>query len=98
MLPVCFAEHTAHHLVEHGERSIRFHLSDEDQQTSKPPLIIEAVEVLGGVPPATPGTPRRAEFPETWSAGAGSMNLPRTASTIFIDALVRNTSTSGAVQ
>jgi hypothetical protein len=50
VLPVCFAEHTAHHLVEHGERSIGqlgFHLSDEDQQSSKPPLIIEAVEVLG---------------------------------------------------
>jgi hypothetical protein len=41
---------SAHHLVEHGERSIGqlgFHLSDEDQQSSKPPLIIEAVEVLG---------------------------------------------------
>ena len=50
MLPICFAEHLAHHPVEHGERSIgqlSFHLSGEDHQGSKPPLIIEAVEVLG---------------------------------------------------
>ena len=43
-----WAEHPANHLVEYGERSIgelSFHLSGEGHQGSKPPLIIEAVEM-----------------------------------------------------
>ena len=50
MPPVRFAEHPAHHLVEHGKCGIGqldFHLSGEDHQGGKPPLLIEAVQVLG---------------------------------------------------
>jgi hypothetical protein len=58
IVSVCFAEHSAHHLIEHGECSIGqlgFHLSSEDQQGRKPPLIIEAVEVLGTEDCCLPG-------------------------------------------
>jgi hypothetical protein len=50
MPPVRFTKHPTYHFVEHRKRGIGhldFQLSGEDHQGGKPPLVIEAVQVLG---------------------------------------------------